>query len=425
MARANFTKRYLESLPVPPAGGRVTAWDATVPGLGIRVSPAGRKTFFVQTARGGVQQRATLGVWRDGPYPATTIDQARTLASEALARAGRGEGLRAAPPPEPAPEPAGLTLAALWPVYLDRHARPRKRTVRCDEGAWRLYLEPAFGAREMAGITRGEVAAWHVATWQERGAATANRALALLRIMYQLAGDWELYPGGNPAARVLKAPEEPRQRAVEREEFPALFRAVHGHPNEGPRDAILLSLFTGQRIGNVLAMRRDQITTWTEMVDGRPERRGRWLIPRTKNSDPNGVALVGLALDVLDGRPPSGGWIFPGRKTHLVGVSHAWAAIKKAAVLECPSLADLRLHDLRRTMASWQARTGATLTITGASLGHRSLETTKKVYAIVDIEPRRIAMEAAVSAMERMSKANSGDSNDAPDESRPTGSAAT
>ena len=61
-------------------------------------------------------------------------------------------------------------------------------------------------------------------------------------------------------------------------------------------------------------------------------------------------------------------------------------------------LDDIRIHDLRRTMGSWQARTGASLAIIGKSLGHKSQQATA-VYARLDLDPVRAAMETATAAM--------------------------
>ena len=64
---------------------------------------------------------------------------------------------------------------------------------------------------------------------------------------------------------------------------------------------------------------------------------------------------------------------------------------------------DIRMHDLRRTMGSWQARTGASLLIIGKSLGHKSQQATA-VYARLDMDPVREAMETATAAMLQAAK---------------------
>ncbi|HRB21977.1 MAG TPA: tyrosine-type recombinase/integrase, partial [Nitrosomonas sp.] len=59
---------------------------------------------------------------------------------------------------------------------------------------------------------------------------------------------------------------------------------------------------------------------------------------------------------------------------------------------------DLRLHDLRRTLGSWQAKTGASLAIIGKSLNHKNQNTTA-IYARLDLDPVRDSVNTATSAM--------------------------
>jgi integrase len=59
---------------------------------------------------------------------------------------------------------------------------------------------------------------------------------------------------------------------------------------------------------------------------------------------------------------------------------------------------DVRMHDLRRTLGSWATMTGASLSIVGKVLGHRSHQSTA-VYARLDLDPQRQAVEKAASAM--------------------------
>ncbi len=77
-------------------------------------------------------------------------------------------------------------------------------------------------------------------------------------------------------------------------------------------------------------------------------------------------------------------------------------ARKVAADLEIDTngsrLPDLRIHDLRRTLGSWQAKTGASLVVIGKSLNHKSTSTTA-IYARLDLDPVRHAVNTATSAM--------------------------
>ena len=61
-------------------------------------------------------------------------------------------------------------------------------------------------------------------------------------------------------------------------------------------------------------------------------------------------------------------------------------------------LMDVHLHDLRRTLGSFQAITGASLQVIGKSLGHKSQAATQ-IYARLHHDPVRNAVERATDAM--------------------------
>ena len=65
-------------------------------------------------------------------------------------------------------------------------------------------------------------------------------------------------------------------------------------------------------------------------------------------------------------------------------------------------LRHVRLHDVRRTLGSWQAALGASLPVIGKSLGHRDTAATA-IYSRLDLEPVRRSVDAATEAMVRAS----------------------
>ena len=87
--------------------------------------------------------------------------------------------------------------------------------------------------------------------------------------------------------------------------------------------------------------------------------------------------------------------MFPGdgKHGHYHDPRKGWLRILKRAGIE-----NLRLHDLRRTLGSWQAKTGASLVVIGKSLGHKSPQATA-VYARLDLDPVRKSMETATAAI--------------------------
>ena len=78
---------------------------------------------------------------------------------------------------------------------------------------------------------------------------------------------------------------------------------------------------------------------------------------------------------------------------HLVETKKPWKRI-----LDKAGLKNLRIHDLRRSLGSWQAATGANLSIIGKTLAHKNVSTTA-IYARLNIDPIRESMNKATDAM--------------------------
>jgi integrase len=87
--------------------------------------------------------------------------------------------------------------------------------------------------------------------------------------------------------------------------------------------------------------------------------------------------------------------VFPGRdgKGHLVNIAKAWTRIRTRA-----GLTDVRIHDLRRTLGSWLAASGASLPLIGRALNHTQVSTTA-VYARLNLDPVRTALDANAERM--------------------------
>jgi integrase len=77
----------------------------------------------------------------------------------------------------------------------------------------------------------------------------------------------------------------------------------------------------------------------------------------------------------------------------------AWQALCTRA-----GFTDLWIHDLRRTLGSWQAASGASLQVIGKSLGHRSIQATA-IYSRLNLDPVKVSVDAATAAMKAAAKA--------------------
>lgn len=382
--KLNFTKAAIEALPITDK--RVFYYDTAERGLAVLVEPTGRKTFYLYRKVRHTTTQLKLGVFPDMPVPLAR-DRARVLnvaiaAGEdpGRARAGkRGE----------------LTLAEMFVWYIDTWAKTRKRTWRENEKEFIRHFGPLAG-RPFGAITRQDVRKWHGDLLANNGYGSANNCLKLLSSIYGRAIALDKWEGVNPCASVAKVPEVARDRRLRPDEIADFFDALAADRDPDIRDYIHLSLFTGQRKGSILAMRWDDI----DMV-GRM-----WRIPMTKNGRPQYVPLEDEEIAILERRKEAGGeWVFPGRGTkgHLVDPKKAWRRILKRANAERakrnePPLTDLRIHDLRRTLGSFMADTGASLQIIGKTLGHTNQATTA-IYARLSLDPVRQAKRAAIDAM--------------------------
>ncbi len=434
--RINFTKATLDALPVPAAGQRCTVLDAKTPGLQLRITPTGSKTFcvFRRVRGGGSPERVTLG-----RYPTMSIEQARKRAAEITAAMENGtnpaEVLRA--------HKAELTFGDLFKDYLDRHAKPSKRTWAEDQQRYDQYLAKPLGNKKLSAINRQTIALLHSDITKAGHPAVANRVLALVSSIYGRGVEWGLIES-NPAHGIRRTREVSRDRFLQADELPRFFAALAEEPNPTVRDYFLLSLLTGARRANVLAMRWAEVSL-DEAI---------WRIPETKNGTPQNVPLLPEAIEILRARKqanekdkekrspyvlsswggsghlqePKKGWQrifdrdelqqlmalievagvgFEQNKDDQGNVIESVPAALERARAQAAKLkihtsgvriSDLRIHDLRRTLGSWQAKTGASLAIIGKSLNHKNPATTA-IYARLDIDPVRASMERAASAM--------------------------
>ncbi len=375
----NFTKRSLEALPIPANGKRSYYYDEKVRGLGVSITNKGTITFIVYRKIDGRPERVTLG-----RYPDLSIENARGLASETNAQIAQGKN----PNKEKSKIRDEITFKELFEQYLERYAKIHKKSWQSDQDQHRLYLA-AWNKRKISSIVKSDIEILHAKIGREHGNYAANRALSLLGIMFTKAISWG-WNSPNPTVGVKKFKEKSRERFLHGDELSRFFAALATEGNRTLADFFMTSLLTGARRANVLAMRWQDIDM----------QRAIWIIQETKNGTSHTVPLSSEAIAVLTNRLPqktlSSIWVFPSNTSksgHLEEPKSAWKRI-----LERSNLQDLRLHDLRRTLGSWQAATGANSYVIGKSLGHKTQQATA-IYARLNIDPVRESVEKATSAM--------------------------
>jgi integrase len=240
--------------------------------------------------------------------------------------------------------------------------------------------------KKLSAITTRDIKNLRTSLSKNSGDAAANHALKLVRVVYNKAVEWGEFKGVNPALNpgILKI--QSRDRFLQKDELPRLFTALAETENINVRDFILLAILTGARKANVLAMQ------WREVDLIRRE----WRIPDTKNGEPVIVQLPLEAVEILSARQaPGATWVFPSKSAsgHMTSPKNSVSVILKRAGIE-----NLTIHDLRRTLGSWQAIMGASLAIIGKSLGHKSVAATQ-IYARLSADPVRESVTRATAAM--------------------------
>ena len=325
--------------------------DGKLRGFGIRVSPKGRKQFFIQC------QHRSERVWKIvGDAETMSVAEARASAAEMLAAVRRGEE---------APHAPGETLfEAVARTVFQRYGRVWKAgTLDVNRCYLRNQLLPHFTGRPIADIDRQEVRNWFARL--RATPVAADRSMPVLSVIMREAERMGMRPeGSNPCRGIRRYRRKGRARFLSDDEIRRLSARLTAHEDRWPRRVavIRLLLLTGCRKGEILTLR------WSDYRDGR-------LFLRDSKTGPRTVWLSGPARTVLDGLGRMNGWVFPasrGRRPRSASwLDNVWRRVRKEA-----GLGDVRLHDLRHSHASLALRRGETVLAIGRLLGHRSAETT-------------------------------------------------
>src|SRR3984957_19957975 len=277
---------------------------------------------------------------------------------------------------------ASATVKMLAKLYIERHAKPKKRTWKTDEAALNRLLLPRFGSHLAASITRADIAGIH-AGYGKSHPYGANRFICVVRKMYNVGRQLGMTPEEmpNPGTEIQRFPEHKRRRYVTPAEMPRLAATINDDTNEFAGHALWLLLLTGIRRNEILAAKWADVD-WDNNT---------LYIGKTKNSEPVLTPLSRAAIARLNMIPKltDNPYIIcgaiPGKP--LAYLDAMWRRIRKETGFH-----DLRIHDLRRTVGSWLVRDGASLHLVGAVLNHRDQKTTAG-YAYFQTEDRQRALD--------------------------------
>jgi integrase len=339
-----LTDRFIRSRHPAPAGTRDEYADAIVPGLALRVTDKGTKSFVLLSrfpAHPKNPTRRTIG-----RYGAFTLDAARECAREWLYLIDRGV--------DPAVENARTraaaqhkqvnTFAAVAADFLDRHGRTLKK-----EPEARRIIEGEFvkrwAALPVAEITPQDVSIAIRAIVARGAPYQAHNAFGYLRRLYSWAiGTQEYGIEDSPVERLspkdLIGKRQSRERTLTEDEMRRVWEAAGemGYPY-GP--VFRLLILTGQREREVADL------SWPEIDLGRRL----WTVPasRMKGAAAHEVPLSPAAVALIEALPQftAGSFVFTttaGAKP-INGFSKAKVRIDRLS-----GVSGWVLHDLRRTV---------------------------------------------------------------------------
>jgi integrase len=377
---AKITQTYLKNVAIPTTGS-VTVYDSEMTGFGVRVHAKGTRQLFLDYRLDGATKRIAIGKWGDW-----TADEARARAKELrqLVDAGRD------PAGEKRERRTAATIRDLRERYERDHLaaktrrRPKEDARILDEierilGKDTKVASVHFGDMEdlHKKITHGYT---HESSEYKARPVRANRVIATASVMFSmslkpLAGEdkpWRNAVDGNPCRGVVRNHEEPSGRLYSATELAAIADALEAYPGRVAADCVRLIMASGCRPIEAKKAR------WEEF-DKEP---GLWIRPsshtkqRREHPAPLSKSALALVARLREAREPGQKVVFPGRSPDgtIDALHHVWNHVRKRAGLDKSA----RCYDLRHSVATLAAKSGASLVIIGKLLGHATERTTAK-----------------------------------------------
>lgn len=357
-----LTKKTIDALRFPDRhkGTQVLFYDDTIKGLGVRITPRGKKSYFFEYRVAGKSRRMTLGT-----FPELNPDHAREIAIKRKVEIFDGK--------DPAFEKKAQmkkkrTFGDLFEFYYEKHvvSKRNKRGQYLVKGDFDRYLLPKMKRLELEKISRKTVIA--VLDELKDRPRTHNICRSYLKTMFSLAvrEDWI---GQSPIVDIEVLGEKSREEWIKEGDLRKLTDEIERYPNLYIKAYFRLLMFTAARKSELQMMRWSQIDFAHQI----------WTIPETKNGSRHEIHLTAPALKILKEIPRVEGndYVFVGKSagTHFNDMGKPWQRLRKRVGLE-----KYTIHDIRRTMASYLAQDGIGPDRIGQILNHKNQSVTG-IYA--------------------------------------------
>lgn len=347
----------------PVEGKRLEVFDTLTPGLALRVTEGGKKSWSVMyrvAGRGTGGNRGPLRRMTLGAYPLIDLKAARDRARAAIDLADRGDDPADKRKDELA-EKRDSTVDNICARYVALHLKPNVKKWHDAERLLRLYVLPEWGNIPIGEIRRRDGQKLLDKVLMEQGKGIAREVRKHVVAMFNWAHDRDEV-GVNVLAG-MKRPDlayDERERVLSMDELKAVWAAADdmGYPF-GPM--VRLLILTAQRRAEVANLERGWLLPQLQAFE----------VPAShyKTDRPQVVPLSAPALAIVEALPKWNGGTFllstTAGKRPVSGFSKAKARLDRLSGVE-----GWTLHDLRRSAATHMARLGVAPKHVEMVLGH-------------------------------------------------------
>ena len=337
-------------------------------GFTIRVRPSGSKSWIFTYNFLGRRRNMTLG-----SYPDLCLKDARTKLLEAKVQLANDVDPGAKKQADKNAKRIQIendlnepTVKQLAHEYIERHAKPKKRSWKEDQRILDKDIVSRWGNRKAKDVTRRDVNLL-LDKISKRGGVMANRTLAVIRKMFNFAVDRGLLDESPATGIKAPAKESSRERVLSDDEIRTLWFGLDNAPMSFDTKVVLkLKLATGQRT------KETTLACWSE-VDLQS---GWWAMPggKTKNRLPHRIPLndtaMGLFREMHKIRATSD-WVFPSPRKGIdnpITEDSVGRALRRSNFDEI--IEPFTPHDLRRTVGTRLGELGYSRIIQDKILNH-------------------------------------------------------
>ena len=380
MPSISLSLEIVKSLTCPTDKTKITIFDSLCKNLVLEVNLSGRKTYYFRYKDNrNITRQPKLSDAND-----ITLKQARILANKYRGMIMMGE--------DPFSTKADLKKVPTLYDFITNsylpYVKTYKRSWETDVSLIKNHIMPNFGKQYMDEVSKRDIIQFISKHSLTHKPGSVNRVIIMMRYIFNLSIRWETVGiTKNPTAGIpLLEENNKKERFLSAEEARALVEQLKSSDNKMLQYIIPMLILTGARKNEVLKAKWEDFNVEQRL----------WRIPLSKSGKARHVPISDGVQYLLEGVPRhvDCGYVFANPKTLMpyVSIFASWNTARKAV-----GLADVRIHDLRHSFASFLVNSGRSIYEVQRILGHTQIKTTQR-YA-------HLSQDSLLAAANEISKA--------------------